>query len=67
MKKYTVTGKITITTYTTVEANSEEEALKLAEKRDDKMFISSNNGDTAEDVWMVDELDGDPYELSIED
>ena len=48
-------------------AASEEEALKLAEKRDDKMFISSNNGDTAEDVWMVDELDGDPYELSIED
>lgn len=66
MKDYNLTAKITITTFTTVRAESLEEAIKIAEERDDKMFISSNNGDSPKDCWMIEELDGTPYEIQEE-
>ena len=31
------------------------------------MSVNSNNGDSAEDVWMIEELDGEPYEIKIEE
>lgn len=63
MKQFKLTAKIVISTYTTVEAETLEEALEIAEQRADMMQITSNNGDSEEECWMVDELDGTPSEI----
>jgi len=67
MKQFNLIAKITISTYTTIEAETLEEAMKLAGERSDMMSISSNNADTPNKVWMIDELDGTPYEIESED
>ena len=66
-KSFNICGKVTVTTFTTVEAENAEEALKLASKRRDMMSVTSNNGDFADNVWMIEELDGEPYEIKIEE
>lgn len=66
MKKYEIAALVTIGVTTRVEANSEEEALKIASERKDMMSIVSNNGDSVDEVWMVEELDGEPYRLLVE-
>jgi len=63
MKKFTLSGKMTITVHTTIKAKSIEEAIKLADERTDYMSLSSNNGDSEDEVWMAEELDGTPYEI----
>lgn len=67
MAKFNLVGVVTVSTYTTIEADSLEEALELAERRHDMMHISSNNADSPEDVWMIDEIDGTPYKIKLED
>ena len=66
-KEYNLVAKITVTTFTTVEANSEEEAIQKGKERQSLMSVVSNNGDSEEDVWMVEELDGMPYDIKIEE
>ncbi len=66
-KSFNICGKVTVTTFTTVEAENAEEALKLASKRMAMMSVNSNNGDSAEDVWKIEEMDGEPYEIKIEE
>lgn len=67
MAQFNLTAKLTITTFTTVEAETLEDALKIAEQRTDMMSISSNNGDEVTETWMIYELDGVPYEIKKED
>jgi len=66
MKKFELTAKITITAFTTIEAETLEEAIEKANNRHDMMSIASNNADTPDDVWMIEELDGMPYEIKAE-
>lgn len=66
MKVYQIAALVTVGVTTRVEANSEEEALKIASERKDMMSIASNNGDSIDEVWMVEELDGEPYRILIE-
>jgi len=66
MKPYRVIGSISISTWTVVEAESEEEAIELANERTDMMQILSNNGDSELECWMAEELDGVPTKLHIE-
>ena len=66
-KSFNIYGKVTVTTFTTVEAENAEEALKLASKRRGMMSVTSNNGDFADNVWKIEELDGEPYEIKIEE
>lgn len=61
--EFLLTAKMTISVYTKVEADTIEEAIKIADKRTDYMSITSNNGDSEDEVWMVDELDGTPYDI----
>ena len=63
MKKFTIEAMITVSAYTEVEAENVEEAIKIAEARTDMMSISSNNGDEPNTVWMIEELDGTPFNL----
>lgn len=67
MKKFKISGLITVSCYTEIEANSEDEALSKAELRTEKMMIVTNNGDLSNKVWMIEELDGEPRNLSIDD
>jgi len=64
--EFQLAAKMTISVYTKVEAETLEEAIKIAEERQDYMSIVSNNGDSEDDTWMVDELDGTPYEIHAE-
>ena len=64
--EFQLAAKMTISVYTKVEAETLEEAIKIAEERQDYMSIISNNGDSEDDTWMVDELDGTPYDIHAE-
>ena len=66
MQEFNLTAKLTITTFTTVEAKTLEEAIEIAEQRTDMMSVSSNNGDSPIDVWMIEDLDGTPYEIKVD-
>jgi len=59
MNKFILTAKVTISVYTEVEAETLEEAMRIAEDRD-LMPVIHSGGETAEDTWMCDELDGVP-------
>jgi hypothetical protein len=65
--KYRVEGKVTISTWTMIEAESPEEAIKKAEERQEKMSIASNNGDSGDYEWMIEDMDGEPFDLEAED
>lgn len=68
-REYFVTGAITISLHTVVEATSPEDAKKLAQEMpyctlgDPERF-----GDTERDAWLHSgELDGDVFELEVEE
>ena len=65
MKKFKLTALVTVSVYTTVEANSIEEAKEIAQDRG-FMSISSNGGDTENDSWICEELDGFPNDINEE-
>lgn len=65
--EYTITAKVTISTYTTVVADSEEEAIKIASERDQKMSFINNSGLEEDEQWTIDEIDGSPFDLAIEE
>ena len=62
MKKFALTSQITISLYTEVEAETLEEAIEIAKERD-LMAIARTGGETEEDTWMADELDGMPVNI----
>jgi hypothetical protein len=61
MKTFHLTCKLGISAYTIVEANNLEDAIEIANDRQLMQIV--NSGDTADDTWMVDELDGTPYDI----
>jgi len=62
MKEFLISAKVIISVYTKVEAETLEEAISIAEERT-PMSIIPNGGDNEHENWMVDEIDGTPYEL----
>ena len=63
MPKFNLVGKVTITTFTSIVADTLEEAIQEAENRHDMMSIASNNGDSEDDVWMIEEIDGKAFDI----
>ena len=57
---YEIGALVTISITTTVEADSYEEAIEIAEGRQ-MMSILPNNGETEDEYWMAYELDGEPH------
>lgn len=53
--EYRVEAKVT--TQTVVEAESREEAIKIAEEREDKMSFINNSGMDENDAWIIEEID----------
>jgi len=62
MEKFRLTANVTISVYTEVEAETIEEAKAIAEERE-LCSITNTGGDTEDDVWMCNELDGMPLDI----
>lgn len=64
MPIFKISGIITISCYTDVEADTEEEALQIAEDRE-MMELPFNNAYGSDEYWITDSLDGRPREIHI--
>ena len=61
--KFYVTGKLTITVTTEVEASNATRAREIANER--PTSGSWRDGGNAQEEWVHDELDGEPVILSV--
>ena len=61
MKTYKLNAKVTISLETTVEAESLEKAIEIANDRS----IEASNWDSSnnKEAWCSDEYDGEPYDI----
>ncbi len=57
MKKFNLSGVVTISIYTEVEANSLEEAIQIAEGRSIEAYRFGDK-EQASEVWVSEEFDG---------
>lgn len=64
--KFTLHAKVTVSTYTEVEADSAEEALRIAGERD-AVIGGIGSGAYPDESWIVDDIDGTPEEITIGD
>lgn len=62
--KYNISGLVTVSCYTVIEADSEEEALKIAASRDIAEFNIDGSYEVEECFHI--ENDGMPYDLSVD-
>ena len=63
MKKFNLSAKVTISISTVVEANSLEEALKIANEREGIEKYDSWEHDEENESWIADEYDGAPFDI----
>ena len=62
MVKFNLSACVTVSTYTTVEAESLSEAIKIAEER--TAVIGGNcSGESPAESWIVEEIDGSPINI----
>ncbi len=62
---FKLTGQVTISTFTEVEADSLEEAIYNVKNRG-MCDVHIDSCYSEEDCWMIDELDGYPYNIKQE-
>jgi hypothetical protein len=62
-RKYTVSGQVSVSCYTIVEAESEEEAMAIAAERGMATLTIHACSDRPEEAFVVTELDGEPHDL----
>ena len=60
--EYNLEAIVKVSIYTTVEAETLEEAIQIAHNKE-MMSVASNNGDTSDYCWMLDEIDGQPQSI----
>lgn len=65
MKTYKVSGTVTVSCWTEVEASSEEEAMKIAYRRELAGF-SIDGSYPVDECWHID-ADGTPDNLKVDD
>ena len=69
MKKFLISAKVTVSVYTKVEVETLEGAIEGAiEIANDRtpMEIIANGGYNEDENWMLDEIDGEPFDLHEE-
>lgn len=66
MKKYHVTASLTVSAYTIVEANSEKEAIEIAENREVGDLCYGAISPDDDEVWHF-ENDGCPQDISVDE
>jgi hypothetical protein len=62
MKKYQLSGLVTISIFTEVEANSLEEAIQIADNREIQAYRHGDK-DQASEAWVSEEFDGTPVKI----
>lgn len=60
---YQIAAKVTVSAYTEVDADTEEEALRIAANRH---LGSISNNEPSEEFWNIDS-DGIPFDLEIDE
>lgn len=66
MKKYKLQGLVTISIYTTIEANNLKEAIEEAEDRNIESYHMGSHSQEG-DVWVADGYDGTPVDVTEEE
>ncbi len=66
MKEYKLNGNVTISIYTTVEANSLKEAIEVAEDRNIEVYEWGLKYQRNE-AWVAEEYDGTPKNITDEE
>ena len=66
MAKFNLTGKVTISVYTCVEADTLEEAIKIAEGRDEIKASHWGADYEKNEAWLSDEYDGEVFDIEQE-
>lgn len=64
MPKFGLEAKVTISIYTTVEADTLEEAIQLAEDREIENYSFHERGQS-DRCWVSDDFDGMPVGISL--
>ena len=64
MKEFNLVSVVTVTAYTTVVANSLEEAISKSDRRS---IVYNGDPCTENECWLVDEFDGIPCSIREED
>ena len=64
MSTYRFTALMTISVFTEVEADSEDEALEIAKERGTLGMTHQPFDGDAGDGWLCDELDGEPVNIT---
>lgn len=62
--KYRLTAAITVSAFCEVEASSPEEAIALSEDMG-ASWHSYNTGTSPSKVWCVEDIDGQPFDISV--
>jgi len=62
MKKYQLSGAVTISIFTEVEANSLEEAIQIAENREIEAYRFGDK-EQASEAWVSEDFDGMPDKI----
>ena len=65
MAIFKLSGKVTVSTYTEVDAPTLEEAIGIAASRDAVIGGTGSAADP-EESWVVDDADGVPFDISEE-
>lgn len=64
MKTFHLAGTVTVSAYTTVEADTLEEAIRIAEHRPVEFAGGPHR---RSEWWLVEDIDGSPTEIEAED
>ncbi len=67
-RKYKVSGSVTISVYTEVEATSKAEAVRLAQEHPMQSFCHQCSTGSPDEEWTTSgELDGEPTDVRVEE
>lgn len=66
MPKYSLSAQITVSAFCVVEADSMEEAIEKSQSMG-AVIHSHYTGTSPQESWCVEEIDGDPVEISAEE
>ena len=59
---FTLVSKVTVSAYTEVEAETIDDAIKIASQRQ-AAIGGVGTGTLPDEMWIVDDIDGEPYDI----
>jgi hypothetical protein len=66
MPKYSLSAQITVSAFCEIEADSMEEAIEKSHSMS-AVIHAYNTGTSPQESWCVEEIDGEPVEISAEE